>query len=320
MRSALPPLALLIAFEAAARRLNFSLAAAELHLTPSAVSHQIAKLEQYIGVKLFERRSPGLALTAAGARYLQRIAGALQALRSATDDVRQGIRSTLHVHASPSFANLWLMPRLSAFAQRHPNIALSLSASPSHSDFAVGGVDLDIRYGTPQWPQLQVMPIADETILPLAHPDFIARQGIAGPADLLQVPLIQSTVSVVQWSDWFASRHVAGRPERYAYRFDRAYLALDAAEQGLGVALESTFIGQRHLAGGRLQPVFDDGEGLPVRGHFLVCPQWHLHKQEVARFVAWVQEEVAAGSHAPAPAPAVPAPADDAAATTVAAG
>lgn len=295
MRSALPPLALLMAFEAAARRLNFSSAAAELHLTPSAVSHQIAKLEQYLGVKLFERRVRGLALTDGGARYLQRIAGALEALRSATDDVRQGVRNTLHVHASPSFASLWLMPRLGAFAQRHPDISLSLSAAPTHSDFSLGGVDVDIRYGMPQWPQLTVIPIAEEAVLPLARADFIERQGIATPADLLQVPLIQSLVSVVQWSDWFATRDVVGRPERYAYRIDRAYLALDAAAQGLGVALESAFIGARHIGEGLLRPVFGPDSGLAVRGHFIVLPPSHLHKSEVARFVAWLQDEVKDG-------------------------
>jgi Bacterial regulatory helix-turn-helix protein, lysR family/LysR substrate binding domain len=172
-----PPLPSLLAFEAIARRKSFALAAAELHLTPSTVSHQVARLEGFLGVKLFERSSRGVKLSPAGESYLQRVAGALGAIGAATDDVRQGVRNSLYVHASPSFASLWLMPRIGQFAQAHPGVSLFLSASHVHSDFELGQVDLDIRYGVPHWPPLVVKPIFRE------------------PADLLQVSLIQSTVT-----------------------------------------------------------------------------------------------------------------------------
>jgi DNA-binding transcriptional LysR family regulator len=269
----LPPLPSLVAFEAIARRRSFALAAAELHLTPSAVSHQVARLEDFLGVKLFERSSRGVKLSPAGEAYLLRVAGGLGAISAATEDVRQGIRNSLYVHASPSFASLWLMPRIGRFAAAHPGVSLFLSASHLHSDFAIGQVDIDIRYGVPTWPQLVVRPIFQEAILPLASPAFIERHGLRSPADLLQLPLIQSTISVVQWADWFARFGPEKRPERFALRFDRAMMALDAAVQGLGVALESQVIADSHIQSGLLRPVFDPAWAIDVQGHFVVYPE-----------------------------------------------
>ena len=295
----LPPLPALLAFETIARRRSFALAAAELHLTPSAVSHQVARLESFLGVKLFERSSRGVKLSPAGEAYLQRVAGALGAIGSATDDVRQGVRNSLYVHASPSFASLWLMPRIGQFAQEHPGVSLFLSASHLHSDFELGQVDLDIRYGVPAWPNLTVRPVFSESILPLASPAFIERHQIRTPADLLQVPLIQSTVSVVQWGDWFGQHHPSKRPERFALRFDRALMALDAAVQGLGVALESRVIGDGHLQSGRLQAVFDPAWALPVQAHFVVYPERHGYRSEVTQFLHWLDKQATESASLP---------------------
>lgn len=264
------------------------MAASELHLTPSAVSHQVARLEDFLGVKLFERSSRGVKLSPAGEAYLQRVAGALGAIGAATDDVRQGVRNSLYVHSSPSFASLWLMPRIARFAEAHPGVSLFLSASHLHSDFEIGQVDIDIRYGIPAWPQLVVKPIFREPIMPLASPAFIERHQICTPAELLQVPLIQSTVSVVQWVDWFALHQPLRKPERFALRFDRAHMALDAAAQGLGVALESTVIGGGHIEAGKLQPVFDPAWAIPVQAHFVVYPERHGYRSEVTQFLEWL--------------------------------
>lgn len=293
MRYEIPSLAALVAFETVARRLSFARAAGELNLTPSAVSHQIAKLEAFLGFLLFERTPRGITVSDAGENYLKRVAGALGAIGNATNDIRKGARNTLHVHSCPTFASMWLMPRLAGFAQAYPEIALSLSASPSHSDFALGQVDIDIRYGLPEWPNLVVEPVFEESVLPLASPDLLARQPIHVPADLLKCPLIQSTVTVVQWPAWFASRSLIGTPERFAFRFDRSYLTLEAAVQGLGVALESAQIAAPHIAAGRLRPVFHPAWSLPVRVHFLVYPQRHAQRREVVKFVAWLREQVA---------------------------
>ena len=291
MRTDLPPLSALVAFETVARRLSFARAADELHLTPSAVSHQIAKLEQFLGFLLFERTPRGITLSDAGESYLNRVAGALGAIGNATNDVRKGVRNTLYIHSSTSLASLWLMPRLGKFVRAFPDISLYLSASPVHSDFALGQVDVDIRYGVPEWPNLVVEPIFEERILPLASPDLLASQPVHVPADLLKRPLIQSTVSLVQWPAWFASRKIIGMPDRFAFRFDRASMSLEAAVQGLGIALESDRIASQYIEAGRLRPVFHPAWSLAIKAHFMVYPARHAQRVEVSQFVAWMREQ-----------------------------
>ncbi len=291
--AALPPLPNLQAFEAVARRRSFALAASELHLTASAISHQVARLELHLGVRLFERSAHAVRLSAAGEGYLSRVAGAIGAIAAATEDLRQGVSNSLYVHCTPSLASLWLMPRLRAFALAYPNIVLNLSASPTHSDFALGQADLDIRYGVPHWPDLVVEPLFQELILPLASPDFIRQHRLRRTDQLLSVPLIRSTVSVVQWSDWFRRFSDKPAPDRFGVRFDRAQMALDSATQGLGVALESATMANQHLADGRLRPVFGTDKSIKVKAHFAVYPIRHARRHPVEAFLAWLHSEAA---------------------------
>lgn len=286
----IPSLSSLLAFEAIARRQSFALAASELHLTPSAVSHQIAKLEGLLGVKLFERTLKSTQLTPEGAAYLRRISGALAALSAATHEARQGGRHSLYVHASPSFASLWLMPRISEFAQTNPDIALFVSSSPSHSDFQQGLVDIDIRYGVPNWQHLVIEPLSTETIQPLASPDFIQAHRVRHKRDLLHVPLIQSTVNRVQWHDWFSAQGLEGPPERVELSFDRAMMSLDAAAQGLGIALESAWLASAYLQRGQLVPVFSRQSALSIQAHFAVYPQRNANRPAVVQFLQWLQK------------------------------
>lgn len=291
--AALPPLPNLQAFEAVARRRSFALAASELHVTASAISHQVARLESHLGVRLFERSAHAVRLSAAGESYLSRVAGAIGAIAAATDDLRQGMSNSLYVHCTPSLASLWLMPRLRAFALAYPDIVLNLSASPTHSDFALGQADLDIRYGVPHWPDLVVEPLFQEMILPLASPVFIHEHRLRRVDQLLSVPLIRSTVSVVQWSDWFRRFTDKPAPERFGVRFDRAQMALDSATQGLGVALESATMANQHLADGRLRPVFGRDKSIKVKAHFAVYPSRHARRHPVEAFLAWLHGEAA---------------------------
>lgn len=289
----LPPTANLQAFEAVARRRSFALAAAELHVTASAISHQVARLESLLGMRLLERSAHGVRLSTAGNAYLARVAGALSAIAAATDDLRHGVSNSLYVHCAPSLAALWLMPRLRDFAQANRQIALNLSASPTHSDFALGQADLDVRYGIPQWPDLVVEPLFEEAILPLASDAFIREHRLRRVDQLLEVPLIQSTVSVVQWSDWFRRYSDKRAPERFAVRFDRAQLALDSATQGLGVALESATMAGGHLAEGKLRPVFGAEKAVRAKAHFAVYPARHARRPPVEAFLSWLHSAAA---------------------------
>jgi len=299
--ASLPAVTHLLAFEAVARRRSFAIAATELHLTASAVSHQVARLESELGVRLFERNAHGVRLSVAGERYLERVGGALKAIGAATEDLRQGMGNSLYVHSAPTLASLWLMPRLRRFAEACPDISLNLSAAHTHSDFGLGQADLDIRYGVPQWGDLVVEPLFEERIVPLASPAFIREHRLKRIDQLLEVPLIQSNVSVVQWSDWLKRFSDKRAPERFSLRFDRAQMSLDAATQGLGVALESATNAERHLADGRLRPVFGLDKAMHVKAHFVVYPAKHAQRASVEAFLAWLHGEAAKsgeGAHA----------------------
>ncbi len=300
--AALPPVTTLQAFEAVARRRSFVMAAAELHLTASAVSHQVARLEADLGVRLFDRNAHGVRLSDAGKRYLDRVSGALAAIATATEDLRKGLGNSLYVHSAPSLASLWLMPRLRGFAQAHPEIALNLSAAHTHSDFALGQADIDIRYGVPQWGDLVVEPLFEERIVPLASPAFVREHRLKRIDQLRELPLIQSNVSVVQWSDWLKAHSDLRAPERFVLRFDRAQMSLDAATQGLGVALESATNAAGHMADGRLLAVFGLDKAVKVKAHFAVYPARHARRAPVEAFLAWLHGEAARSTAATAAA------------------
>lgn len=290
---ALPPIANLQAFEAVARRRSFALAAAELHLTASAISHQITRLESQLDIRLFERSAHGVRLSPAGEHYLLHVGAALAAIATATDDLRQGIRNSLYVHSAPSIASLWLMPRLHRFAQAYPDISLNLSAAHTPSDFALGQADIDLRYGVPQWGDLVVEPLFEEAIVPMASPAFIKEHKLKRVEQLLEVPLIQSNVSVVQWSDWFGRFTRLRAPDRFPVRFDRAQMSLDAATQGLGVALESAVNAGGYLAEGKLKAVFGMDQAIRVKAHFAVYPKRHAKRPAVEAFLSWLHSEAA---------------------------
>jgi len=287
----IPPIRALLAFEAVARSLSFSRAAEDLNLTTSAVSHQIANLEQYVGRKLFNRTSRGVTLTSAGERFSESISGALVLISNAAEHARSEDVEILRIHVPPSFATLWLMPRLQHFLQTHTDIRIRLSVDATHSDFSRGEVDLDVRYGAIRWRDLHVETIFSEEIMPLISPALKATLNIERPEDLLVQTLILSEVNVVQWPQWFAAYGISLSPSEYALRFDRSYLALDAAAQGLGIAFDSARLGERLLEQGALVPVFTDKKAIRVHAHHLVYPPQHGRREKVARFAKWLREQ-----------------------------
>jgi len=286
----LPPLKGIVAFEVVARLGSINKAADELNVTASAVSHQIANLEGFVGRRLFDRTSRGLVLTPVGERFQNDVTGALALIAGAALNARttEGVE-VLRIHVSPSFANLWLMPRLPTFLAEHPDLRIQLSAAHTHSDFSRGEVDLDIRYGPVKWGDLHVETIFEEEVLPLASPALLQKSVIRAPEHLLGQPLIFSEVNVVQWPRWFAAHGVPLSPATYALRFDRAYMAIGAAMQGLGVALESNRLAERFIRDGELVPVFPDRKGTRVHAHHIVFPEIHGKWSKVERFVEWLR-------------------------------
>ncbi len=283
-------LTLLRAFEAAARTGSFNDAAAELHLSASAVSHAIRKLENTLAVILFERDGRKIRLSSDGKTLLRYVG-------SAFDDIRRGIEfvsargpKVLRVHSAPSFAAQWLTPRLSRFLAAHPDVDIRLSASVDYTRFSTDEFDVDIVYGRPQVEGTVVIPLGEETITPLCSAKLASL--IQRPEDLFRHALIDSDNKQVRWPDWFAANGLSA-PLTRNMRFDRSFLAISAAANGLGVALESTRLAESEIASGRLVPVLA-GKSIDVRyvGHYLVFPHVAVRRQTLRAFTDWLTEEL----------------------------
>lgn len=289
----LPPLKGILAFAVVARLGSISKAAEELNLTVSAVSHQITGLETILGCRLFDRSSRGLTLTAVGGRYERDIKGALALMASAAQNARSAEGAeVLRIHLAPTFASLWLMPRLPAFRAEHPDIRVQLSATHTNSDFSRGDVDIDVRYGAVHWSGLHVETLFVEEIMPMISPRLKERLEIRSPEDLVQQDLIFSDINLVQWPRWFAAHGVPLSPSSYALSFDRTYMVIDAAIQGLGIALDSNKMAEAALQRGDLVPVFSDRKGIQVHAHHLVYPKPHGQWSRVIKFTQWLRKEV----------------------------
>lgn len=290
----LPPFKGVLAFDAVARLGSISKAAEELNITVSAVSHQVANLEAFVDRRLFNRSPRGLTLTATGERFQRDITGALTLIASAAQNVKAAEGAeVLRLHLSPTFASLWLMPRLPAFRAEHPDIRVQLSVAYSDSDFSRGDVDLDVRYGTVRGGDLHVETLFSEEIMPLISPQLKQRLDIRCPQDLVQQDLIYSDVNLVQWPRWFAAHGVPLSPSSYPLTFDRTYMSLDAATQGLGISLESDRMAGSALKRGALVPVFEDRKAITVHAHHLVYPRSHAQWGRVAKFTQWLRDEAA---------------------------
>lgn len=291
--SNLPPLRAIQAFEQTARFGNLARAAEVLDLTPSAVSHQLAKLEAMIGRQLFVRAARGVTLTPVGQQYLKDISGLLHSLEMATERATSDVSlDCLRLHSSPSFGLLWLMPRLEAFRISHPDIQINLSCSYESLHFSRDKIDVDIRHGQPNWPSYEVRTVRNETFAVLASPKLLARHPVISATDMLERDLILSEATLLKWPEWFA-QHGLARPERpYALSFDRSYMTLEAASHGLGFALESTLLAQKYLASGSLVEVAPESLTAPVAAHHLVFPKAHSTFPRVRRFLEWMEGEL----------------------------
>jgi LysR family transcriptional regulator, glycine cleavage system transcriptional activator len=291
------PLPYLRIFEAAGRTGSFRAAAAALNLTPSAVSHAIRKLEQVLGLPLFERDTRHTCLSYEGEVLMRHVSRAFDDLRRGMEVVSARGPKLLRLHCAPSFATQWLTPRLAAFLKQHPSIEVRLAAGIDYTRFNSDEFDADIVYGPPRAEGLVVVPLGEETIAPMCTPDLAAT--ITSPADLFDHVLIQSDSKQIQWSDWFAANGLIA-PSPNGSRFDRSFLAIAFATQGLGVALESTRLAERELASGRLvMPLEQTSIPVSYVGHNLVFPRHVRQRQPLRTFAEWLLAELGVDAQVP---------------------
>lgn len=295
----LPPLNTLRIFEAAARLGSFKLAADELHVTPSAVSHGVQALESWLGTKLFHRGSRGLSLTPAGEAYAPEVQAALSLLDAATRRL-PGRRATgaLAVSSAPTFANRWLMPRLSRFTELYPDIRVTIDTTQRYVDFPADGVDLAIRMSAAAKSAEHWTRLITESFVPVCSPKLRRTIRHEGDLDLLsRAPLIHVTTVSEDWDAWFRARGtpVPAPGEGRAIRVDTIHMAAEAAIQGLGIAIGRKPLFNDDLDEGRLVEI----AGPPVpgaTGYWLVGSPLSFERPEVKLFRAWILEELGAGS------------------------
>jgi LysR family transcriptional regulator, glycine cleavage system transcriptional activator len=287
----LPSINALRAFQASARSLSFTKAARELNVTQGAVSHQVKGLEERLGVKLFLRIRQRLQLTEAGKGYLPFVREALDLLQAGNDYLDASEKSgVLTVSVSPNFASKWLVPRLGDFLTAHPEIELRISASMQHVDLARSDIDMAIRHGVGDWPDLDVTRLCPEQIFPVCSPAFLERHSaLETPQDLASLTLMHDR-SRQDWPLWFAAAGVDKANVPTGPQFDQTSMVIDAAIEGQGIALARSALAARDLLAGRLVRLFDISLPAPF-AYYVVCPKSAAKTSKIAQFRDWLLGE-----------------------------
>jgi LysR family glycine cleavage system transcriptional activator len=253
--SALPPLDTLRAFEASARTGSFSAAAEALNLTHGAVSRQVARLEHWLGLRVFERQARGVGLTPEGQRLLQRTQEAFALIADTSDRWTEARgAAVVRFSATPSVCSLWLMPRLRLLEAGDPALRIVLQVDHRRVDLEDEGIDLAIRCGRGGAPGRVSVQLFEEWCFPVASPELARAIGEGSPARLLDQPLIHDS-DAAGWRAWFARQGLDYRPRPQDRRFEDYNLVLDAAACGLGVALARPPLAQGQVESGRVAMV-----------------------------------------------------------------
>jgi LysR family glycine cleavage system transcriptional activator len=291
MTARLPSLNGLRAFEAAARHLSFTVAAAELNVTQTAISHQIRRLEEELGVRLFVRQNRALALTPEARDYLPSVRAAFNDLRLATDRLlRRDNDHVLTVSTLASLAAKWLLPRLSAFQEAHPGIDVRITTSTALVDFQRDDVDAAIRYGRGQWPGLRADWLMADQLFPVCSPALLTgNRPLRSPEDLAYQTLLHTSAGY--GDDWRLWLTAAGLPadvsKQPGLTFDLILVTVQAAIDGIGVAMGRTSYVEADIAKGRLVVPFKIT--LPTdAGFYLVSPQAKADSPKLSTFRQWL--------------------------------
>ncbi|HET8727749.1 MAG TPA: transcriptional regulator GcvA [Alphaproteobacteria bacterium] len=293
----LPSLKALRTFEAAGRHLSFTRAAAELHVTQAAVSHQIKALEEELGLQLFRRGHRGLLLTDVGQTYLPEVRAAFEKLAQATDRLRtHDATGALTVSVLPSFAARWLVPRLRRFRRRHPDIDVRLSANDHVVDFERDDVEVAIRYGTGKYQGLAADRFLTEEFFPVCSPALLEETPdgpppLRRPEDLRWHTLLHDDMRT-DWAMWLLAAGVEGIDPRRGPAFTDSAMLLQAAVDGQGVALGRSALAADDLIAGRLVRPFEIS--LPAEyAYHIVYPERSAQRPKIVAFRDWLLDEAA---------------------------
>ncbi|MFT3897458.1 MAG: LysR substrate-binding domain-containing protein [Thermomonas sp.] len=300
-----PPLHALQGFVAAARSGNLSRTAESLHLTVSALSHQIRGLEERLGQRLFVRNARGVELTADGRQLYERIAPHFDAIEQALRPFRARRDDVLTLTLMPSFASSWLVPRLPRFLAAHPQLEINLQSSVAVADFERDTrLDAGLRYGPGQWPGVEAVHLFDDWVTPTASPALIAKLGRPTLQSLDGYPLLGAPGG--RWSEWFGT-FGGHAPKRFVATFDDSETLHRAAVEGLGVALGRLTLTRPLVEAGLLVPLFD-ARLKAEYAHYLVYPPRSGSHRGLAAFRDWLLGEARDYERQASPAPKKNAP------------
>lgn len=291
-----PSTGALRAFEAAARNLSFTNAAAELNLTQGAISHQIKELETRLGVRLFHCEARGITLTDAGATYLPYVREALDRLRAGVDALRhEGDDNILTVSCSPNFATKWLVPRLGAFSRQNPDVDLRVSAAMQRVTFASDGIDLAVRHGEGNWPHLHVTQLCKEDIFPVCSPHLLGPGNqVDGISGLAKFTLLHDQ-DRAGWAKWLKAMDapVEEFDLDHGPVFSETSLVRDAAVAGQGVALARSALAALDLRDSRLVRPVPNAMAAQF-AYWIVCPKPRAQHPQIDRFRQWLVAQATA--------------------------
>jgi LysR family glycine cleavage system transcriptional activator len=293
----LPPLTALRAFEAAARHGSFTLAARELAVTQTAVSHQVRQLEEHLATALFRRMPRRIELTADGRAWAEALEDVFMRLYAANKRLRARpvrARPVVSVSVLPSFASRWLVPRLGRFFEKHPDIDVRISPSAELVDFAGEDIDVGIRYGTGKYPGLRVEKLCEDAWLVVCAPGLPLRKKLTRVSDLSRVPIIEDDQREALEA-WLAAHGAAPHPRTRAMMYTDSSMVVEAAVRGQGVAIVRLAIASDELAAGRIVPVFPRVKPLSTgSAYYMAQRRTPSPRPEVALFCAFMREEIAA--------------------------
>ena len=282
----MPPLNSLKAFEAAARLQSITAAAEELSVTQSAVSKQVKRLEVYMGVNLFERKYQQLVVTAKAEKYLLSIQSAFETIAQSTAQLVSDKTSveTLHVNLVPSLSNRWLIPMLNHFKKSHPQISVNIEIGDGGIDFSATDTDIAIRVGRDKkWPGIHSEKMMDEQLIPVCSPALLPLQ----LKNIYQYPLLKHTSRPTIWRDYLNSLGYKNMHIEHRLGFEHFFMLIDAAIDGLGVALVPALLVKNELAAGTLVPAFE-GHYLSSYSYYFLCKKSRLSKDKVRLFRDWL--------------------------------
>ncbi len=289
MSAALPPLAALRAFEAAARLENFSRAADEIFVTHGAVSHQIRALEEHVGVPLFTRRGRGVALTADGRMLAEAIRVGLARIADASQSLRRRAHSNrLSITTLPSFGSRWLMPRIVGFMSAHPDWSINIDTTPALVDFARDGFDVAVRFGAGPWPGLHCEHLMGDEYVLVASPSLNRGRLPKKPSSLVDYPLLRSDAG--PWHAWCAAAGVSLPVPVRGIGYEDMGVMLQSAIDGRGILLTRRTIAEGELEKGNLVGLFGITAPSPS-SYWIVWPEEPAPSPRTIAFRDWLLAE-----------------------------